>query len=57
MTRGAEHDMGGNASKALSGSPETFQSDSIGTFTYSSFPKGWSDVAKVSPECLSLPQW
>jgi hypothetical protein len=40
----------GNASAKFSGSQETFQQDSIGTFTYSSFPTGWSDVAKISPE-------
>src|SRR5690349_18833083 len=40
----------GNASAKFSGSPETFQQDSIGTFTYSSFPTGWFDVAQISPE-------
>jgi hypothetical protein len=29
------------------GSSETFQSDSVGTFTYSSFPQGWKDSAKA----------
>jgi hypothetical protein len=43
-------DKGGNASAKFSGSPETFQDDSIGTFTYSSFPTGWSDTAQVNPE-------
>jgi hypothetical protein len=42
--------MGGNVSTTYSGSPETFQSDSIGTFSYSSFPAGWSDPAQASPE-------
>ena len=41
---------GENASTTFSGSPETFQRDSIGTFTYSSFPAGWSDTAQVSPD-------
>jgi hypothetical protein len=36
-----------------SGSPETFQDDSVGTFTYSSFPTGWSDVAQVTGESTS----
>jgi hypothetical protein len=45
----------GNASARFSGSPETFQHDSIGTFTYSSFPTGWSDPAQVSPDS-SAPQ-
>lgn len=40
----------GNTSAKFSGSPETFQQDSIGTFTYSSFPTGWFDVAQISPE-------
>ena len=39
---------GGNASTTFTGSPETFQHDSIGTFTDSSFPTGWSDVAQVT---------
>ena len=39
---------GGNASTTFTGSPETFQHDSIGTFTYSSFPTGWYDTAQVS---------
>ena len=30
---------GGNASTTFTGSPETFQRDSIGTFTDSSFPQ------------------
>jgi hypothetical protein len=34
----------------FSGSPETFQNDSIGTFTDSSFPAGWLDVAQVTGE-------
>ena len=33
----------------FAGSPETFQHNSIGTFTFSSFPAGWSDVAQISP--------
>ena len=41
---------GGTASTTFTGSPETFQSDSIGTFTDSSFPPGWSDVAQVNPD-------
>jgi hypothetical protein len=41
---------GGNASTRFTGSPETFQHDSIGTFTYSSFPTGWFDTAQVSPD-------
>ena len=39
---------GGNASTTFTGSPETFQHDSIGTFTDSSFPTGWSDTAQVT---------
>ena len=39
---------GGNASTTFTGSPETFQHDLIGTFTDSSFPAGWSDVAQVT---------
>ena len=39
----------------FTGSPETFQRDSIGTFTDSSFPTGWSDVAQVTPD-LTAPQ-
>ena len=39
---------GGNASTTFTGSPETFQHDSIGTFTDSSFPAGWSDMAQVT---------
>ena len=39
---------GGNASTTLTGSPETFQHDLIGTFTDSSFPTGWSDTAQVT---------
>ena len=30
--------------------PATFQHDSTGTFTYSSFPTGWFDTAQVSPD-------
>jgi hypothetical protein len=41
---------GGNASTTFTGSPETFQHDSIGTFTDSSFPTGWSDVAQANPD-------
>jgi len=33
-----------------SGSPYTFQDDPVGTFTYSSFPAGWYDVAQISPD-------
>ena len=47
----SEHNSA-NADKAshkYSGSPETFQEDSVGTFTYSSFPKGWLDFASVGP--------
>jgi hypothetical protein len=40
----------GKASNTFSGSPETFQHDSIGTFTDSSFPTGWLDTAQVRPE-------
>ena len=36
-----------------SGRPETFQRDSVGTFTYSSFPAGWSDPALVDPHSLA----
>ena len=39
---------GGNASTTFTGSPETFQHDSIGTFTDSSFPTGWYDTAQVT---------
>ena len=46
--------MDGNTSTSYSGSPETFQSDSVGTFTYASFPSGWSDAAQVSPESTAL---
>ena len=34
----------------FTGSPETFQRDSIGTFTNSSFPTGWSDAAQVTSD-------
>jgi len=44
---------GGNASTTFTGSPETFQQDSVGTFTYSSFPIGWSDPALVDPNSLA----
>ena len=50
----------GKASNTFSGSPETFQHDSIGTFTDSSFPTGWLDTAQVrlgTQQHLSLPQW
>jgi len=40
----------GNGSTAFTGNPETFQQDSIGTFTDSSFPIGWLDVAQVTGE-------
>jgi hypothetical protein len=41
---------GGHAKQPLfSGSPETFQHDSVGTFTESSFPTGWFDSAEVDP--------
>ena len=40
----------GKASNTFSGSSETFQHDSIGTFTDSSFPTGWLDTAQVRPE-------
>jgi len=46
-----EDNMGRNTS--YSGSPETFQNDPVGTFTYSSFPQGWKDAAQVDPETLS----
>jgi hypothetical protein len=39
----------GNASIQYSGSSETFQQDSVGTFTSSSFPQGWLDFAAVDP--------
>ena len=47
----SEHNSA-NADKAshkYSGSPETFQDDSVGTFTHSSFPRGWLDFATVGP--------
>jgi hypothetical protein len=40
----------GKASNTFSGSPETFQHDSIGTFTDSSFPTGWFDTAQVTSD-------
>jgi hypothetical protein len=40
---------GGKPSHEYSGSPETFQHDSVGTFTYSSFPTGWLDFGAVGP--------
>jgi hypothetical protein len=43
----------GNTSTTYTGSPETFQHDSVGTFTYSSFPTGWSDPALVDPNSLA----
>jgi len=46
----AKHGSGGDASTMFAGGPETFQHDSIGTLTYSSFPTGWSDTAQVSPD-------
>ena len=42
-------------STTFTGSPETFQHDSIGTFTDSSFPTGWSDTAQGYPD-LTAPQ-
>ncbi len=50
---------GGKASTTFTGSPETFQRASIGTFKDSSFPTGWFDTAQVSQTQprLSLPQW
>ena len=52
MKNHSEHNAakGGKPSDKFSGSPETFQSDSTGTFTYSSFPQGWFDTAQVSPD-------
>jgi hypothetical protein len=44
---------GGHASTTFTGSPETFQHDAVGTFTYSSFPDGWSDAAQVSPDSIA----
>jgi hypothetical protein len=46
----ATHHGGGDASTAFSGSPETFRHDPSGTFTDSSFPTGWSDVAQITGE-------
>jgi hypothetical protein len=40
----------GKGFTTFSGSPDTFQRDPVGTFTYSSFPSGWSDTAQVSPD-------
>jgi hypothetical protein len=40
----------GDTSSKFTGSPETFERDPIGTFTDSSFPPGWSDVAQVTPD-------
>ena len=40
----------GKASTTFTGSPETFQHDSIGTFTSSSFPTGWFDTAQVTSD-------
>ena len=37
----------------FSGRPETFRHDSVGTFTDSSFPTGWSDPALVDPNSLA----
>ncbi len=55
---GAHMSKHGNASTAFAGNPETFQQDSIGTFTDSSFAMGWLDVAQVTGELhLSFPQW
>jgi hypothetical protein len=42
--------MAKGSNATFSGSPETFQTNSIGTFTDSSFPTGWSDTAQVSPD-------
>jgi hypothetical protein len=39
----------GDTSTKFTGSPESFDRDSIGTFTDSSFPKGWSDPSLVDP--------
>jgi hypothetical protein len=44
---------GYNTSTTYFGSPETFQHASVGTFTYSSFPIGWSDPALVDPNSLA----
>jgi hypothetical protein len=38
----------GDTSTTFTGSPETFERDSIGTFTQSSFPIGWLDSADVN---------
>ena len=51
VTRRLEwEDSMGDTSSKFTGSPETFERDPIGTFTDSSFPQGWSDVAQVTPE-------
>jgi len=42
--------MGRHESTTYSGNPETFQRNSVGTFTYNSFPRGWYDVAQISPD-------
>ena len=42
--RRGEHEQ-----KEFAGRPETFQSDPVGTFTASSFPKGWVDLVAVDP--------
>src|SRR4051812_5470731 len=39
----------GKTSTAYSGSAETFEDDRTGTFTYSSFPAGWSDPNVAFP--------
>ena len=61
MKNKAEHNeaKGGKASDKFSGSPETFQHDSFGTFTSSSFPKGWLDFGAAGPPSTrrSLPRW
>jgi len=42
--------MTANTPHEFSGSPDTFENDSIGTFTYSSFPQGWYDSAQAVPD-------
>jgi len=42
--------MTGSTPQDFSGSPDTFENEATGTFTYSSFPSGWMDSAQVVPD-------
>ena len=46
-------DHSGDRDVDYAGRPETFQQNKVGTFTYSSFPAGWSDPALADPNSLA----